>query len=489
MRDFLEHVLIAVRGLSLHVHVGETLPSRSMEPKLSPAGDRALLADLGNVPAGRLHAAAAAVRRIGGVLACVVGQQSLYVVFDRPCEAADQPRIESAIERSSAMPLSPRTHKLEVSFAESDAIDLPELLGRAGLSRSELISRIAGVHLTARYLGFRAGFAYLDGWPAEWSMPRRPTSRARVPRGSFAIAEANAGFYAIDSPGGWNIIGRTAAPLWDARRDPPNLIASGDEIEIAPVERLESPPAAGLEFPPPPAFDSFAITANAQFVTVVTRADWSRAEHGLPPGGPYDVEEAAAANRLVGNDDGAPLLECAMVGPRLRFIEPCIVAWNGAECDLQRGTPFSVKAGDEVDVGRIRGGLRGWLAVGAAGRSSGSTDRPSDPRPPSRDAFIRVIAGPHTTPLREITCEVTAQLNRVGIRMRPLQPIAFDVPADLPSCGMQFGTIQLHPDGTVVAMGPDHPVTGGYLQPMTVPWDERWKLGQLKAGDKVTFVC
>ena len=63
-----------------------------------------------------------------------------------------------------------------------------------------------------------------------------------------------------------------------------------------------------------------------------------------------------------------------------------------------------------------------------------------------------------------------------------VEPIALEVPADLPSCGMQFGTIQLHPDGSLVAMGPDHPITGGYLQPFTVVWDDRWKLGQLAPG-------
>ena len=63
------------------------------------------------------------------------------------------------------------------------------------------------------------------------------------------------------------------------------------------------------------------------------------------------------------------------------------------------------------------------------------------------------------------------------------------VPADLPSIGMQFGSLQLHPDGSIVAMGPEHPVTGGYLQPMTVLWSERWKLAQLAPGERVRFVA
>jgi allophanate hydrolase subunit 2 len=82
---------------------------------------------------------------------------------------------------------------------------------------------------------------------------------------------------------------------------------------------------------------------------------------------------------------------------------------------------------------------------------------------------------------------VTPQLNRVGIRLRPLRELRVDIPADLRSIGMQCGTVQLHPDGSLVAMGPDHPVTGGYLQPMTVITSERWKLAQLMPGERVIF--
>ena len=73
--------------------------------------------------------------------------------------------------------------------------------------------------------------------------------------------------------------------------------------------------------------------------------------------------------------------------------------------------------------------------------------------------------------------------------MRPIAPIDFKPPADLPSCGAQFGTIQWHADGSVVALGPDHPVTGGYLQPATVVSTELWKLAQLAPGDRVKLIA
>jgi allophanate hydrolase subunit 2 len=98
------------------------------------------------------------------------------------------------------------------------------------------------------------------------------------------------------------------------------------------------------------------------------------------------------------------------------------------------------------------------------------------------------MRGPHEAPPLPEEWEVTPHLNRVGIRLRPLKADDAKPPADLPSCGMQFGTLQWHPDGSVLAMGPDHPVTGGYLQPATLLSTELWKLAQLQPGDRVRIV-
>jgi len=444
--------------------------------KVAPAGDRALLIDFGAIGAGELQARALRVKSRPDVLACIVGQQSLYVIF----RGAADPSIDtSPVEAEAAVP---RRHAIEVSFAPQHAPDLGELLQRHSLSRSAFIERLPSTTLRARYLGFRAGFAYLDGWPAEWAMPRRPTSRP-VPRGSFAVAAAIAGFYPIDTPGGWNLLGRTDALLWDPRRHPPNLIGAGDEITIVPVDRTIDPAPIAPE--PQPSIDGIEIVSGGQFTTVVGAADWKRIESGRSAGGPFDETAARAANRAAGNDESSPVLECAFVGPRLRFHRDAAIAWRGAESEV---TDRVVRAGEEIAIGRIRG-MRGYLAIREVGRRRLAGEAPPRSAAPHKSLQnIRVRPGPHVTPLLEITCEVTPQLDRVGVRLRPVEPVALDVPADLPSCGMQFGTVQLHPDGSLVAMGPDHPITGGYLQPFTVLWDERWKLGQLAPGDRVRFV-
>jgi KipI family sensor histidine kinase inhibitor len=452
-----------------------------MPPKVTPAGDRALLVDLGDVTASELHAAAARVSASDNILACITGHSSLYVIF------RGKPDLQWSW--SSTRLATPVRHDIEVSFADEYGLDLAEFLARTAVTPDAFLQRVASLTLSARYLGFRAGFAYLEGWPAEWSMPRRPTSRARVAAGSFAIAGAMSGFYPIDSPGGWNILGRTSIAL-------ANRFAPGDEIAIRPTLALLDdgvPPAPPLLANAPTLPKGIEVLANRQFITMVTRPDYAGLERGRPPGGPFDENAARLANETVGNGDDTPLLECALVGPRLRFHEPCVVAWQGADSDLPKGELIVVEAGQELSVGRIRNGLRGYLAFG----ESGEADRADFHHPPggrleagpTRRLEIRVGRGPHDSPVGTIECEVTPQLDRVGIRMRPLQPLGITAPADMPSYGMQFGTIQLHPDGTLVAMGPDHPITGGYLQPLTVLWSERWKLGQLTPGDRVTLLA
>src|SRR6266849_8436926 len=101
---------------------------RSM--KVAPAGDRALLIDFGSIDAAELHARAVRVRGRPDVLACIVGQQSLYVVFRAaPDRAIDVSPIDAA---AGAF----RTHRIEVSFAMEHAPDLDDLLQRHSLSRS-----------------------------------------------------------------------------------------------------------------------------------------------------------------------------------------------------------------------------------------------------------------------------------------------------------------------------------------------------------------
>jgi KipI family sensor histidine kinase inhibitor len=200
--------------------------------QIAAAGDRALLVTLSGVSSVQLRAAADALRNITGVVAAIIGHESIYVIG-----TTDRGAIAQAIDDAHPTSVAvPKQHRIEVSFGDADALDLAEFLVTIRISRDEFLRRLPDIRLSVRYLGFRAGFAYLEGWPEEWRMPRRSTSRNLVPRGSFGIAGVMAGFYPIDSPGGWNILGRTNAPLWDPAREPPNLLLPGDEVAIVPTQ-------------------------------------------------------------------------------------------------------------------------------------------------------------------------------------------------------------------------------------------------------------
>lgn len=471
-----------------------------MQPKVTRAGDRGVFADFGaGVTAAELHARAAALRGRKHVVACIAGQQSFYIVFDG----------ETAIDFDDVPPIAftPRTHVIDVDFSGPD---LDELLAHAHVTREDFLARVPSLRLVARYLGFRAGFAYLEGWPPEWRMPRRATSRNLVPRGSFAIAGVMAGFYPVDSPGGWNLLGRTNAILWDPNAEPPNRFAPGDIIELRPasISLFDAPTAASVEAGGPAVAE---VVAPGQLTTIVGARDWKRADYGVSPGGPFDAAAAACANRAAGNAEDAPLLECVLVAPRLRFLLPRRAAFCDGAGSVQT---FAIAAGEELNLGRFHGGLRGYLAIeggidemraryaeapttlraGMALRAwerktrASTFDAASLVRNKSAAKDIRIVLGPHEAPLLPEVWEVTAQLNRVGIRLRSIETSSFVPSGNLPSCGMQFGTMQWHPDGSLVVMGPDHPVTGGYLQPATVVSEDLWKLAQLAPGERIRLV-
>ena len=415
--------------------------------QIAPAGDRAVLLDLGDVTAAELHAWNAAVRALPGVVRSTPGHSSLYVVF---AGAPDVDALRALRPPPTANGQPSTVHTIPVAF---DGPDLAEFLAHAHITREAFLERIPTIRLIARYLGFRAGFAYLDGWPAEWSMPRRATSRP-VAAGSFAIAGNVAAFYPIDTPGGWNILGRTGMNL-------ENAIAPGDEI------RLESRSAVT----PVTALGRTKAATPVAALLEAPLATWTAT--------PFDDIAATLANAVVGNAAHAPILECPLVGPRIRFAQEAVIAWCTPDLRL---AVERVRSGEERNFGRITGGLRAYLAIGDRERPVALLSR-------GERHVIHARNGPHDRGLARVACEVTPQLDRVGIRLRPLQPLPIEVPADLRSIGMQCGTVQLHPDGSLVAMGPDHPVTGGYLQPLTVLWEERWKLAQLVPGERITFVA
>lgn len=113
-----------------------------------------------------------------------------------------------------------------------DGADLADTATAVGVSVDELVARHTAVQHVVAFCGFAPGFAYLTGLPAALHVPRLATPRTAVPAGSVAVAGEYTGVYPRSSPGGWRLLGRTAATLWDADRDPPALLTPGTRVRL-----------------------------------------------------------------------------------------------------------------------------------------------------------------------------------------------------------------------------------------------------------------
>lgn len=213
-------------------------------PRVEPLGDSALLVVLGQGSNPDLTSAvvglAAHLReaRLPGVTDVVPAYGSLAVFFDPVATNGEvlADGLELASRRyAGGTPgpgAQPPTHVLPVRY---DGPDLAEVAQRTGLTRTEVIRRHTAPTYDVHFLGFVPGFAYLGPLDAALVLPRRAAPRRRVPAGSVAIAGAQTGVYPLDTPGGWHLIGRTDAVLFDPARRPPNLLAAGDRVRFIPL--------------------------------------------------------------------------------------------------------------------------------------------------------------------------------------------------------------------------------------------------------------
>jgi KipI family sensor histidine kinase inhibitor len=113
-----------------------------------------------------------------------------------------------------------------------DGPDLDDVARAWRVSPEAVASAHAALQHTVAFCGFNPGFAYLAGLGDDRSVPRRDSPRTRVPGGSVGVAGVYSGIYPRESPGGWQLIGRTEAALWDDAREPPALLVPGHRVRF-----------------------------------------------------------------------------------------------------------------------------------------------------------------------------------------------------------------------------------------------------------------
>lgn len=115
-----------------------------------------------------------------------------------------------------------------------DGEDLPRVAEETGMTVQEIVSLHSQSDYVVAFCGFSPGFPYLSGTPAALHLPRLSSPRARIPAGAVAIAAGWTGIYPSPTPGGWRLIGRTDAALFDPNRDEPSLLSPGDRVRLVP---------------------------------------------------------------------------------------------------------------------------------------------------------------------------------------------------------------------------------------------------------------
>jgi len=482
---------------------------------------------------------------LGGQEEVVQGEATVLVTFDhaRSARAAQSLLGEWTTAELALEPA--REVRIGVVYDGPDLDTVGELtgLGRAGVARLH-----AETQWTVAFVGFAPGFAYLRAPHDQLRVARRTEPRTRVPAGSVAIGGAYSAVYPRESPGGWQLIGRSATVMWSVDNDPPATLAAGDQVRFTPVREtvsLAASPAVIAATTAVPEGPALMIERPGFYATIQDAGRRGLGHLGVGRSGALDAESLAEANWLAGNPAGAAGIEIAPGGFECRAIGALVLAVTGAAAPLaisepspdenQRPapfrTPFLLRAGERLSFGPPRAGFRCYLAVRggvavAPVLGSRSTDTLSSLGPlPLRGGMVIPVGaketgevwypdGPPAEPAKvqptvlpvalgprddlfspaaverlfASTWTVETAADRVGLRLSgSIGSLPVEDVAELPSEGMATGSIQVPPSGNPILFLNDHPVTGGYPVIGVVEADALRLAAQLAPGGRIVF--
>ena len=185
------------------------------------------------------QALAAQLRRSGDWLDVVPGIGSVLLRFDATRYNADEVgrTIASVLEEgTAALRVSDTLVEIPVVYGGDHGPDLDELARATGLSGDEIVALHTGGEYRVDMIGFTPGFAFVGGLDERLRVPRRTEPRQRVEAGSIGIADARTGIYAMASPGGWTLIGRTPRKLFDPAAANPFVLEPGMRVRFVAIE-------------------------------------------------------------------------------------------------------------------------------------------------------------------------------------------------------------------------------------------------------------
>jgi KipI family sensor histidine kinase inhibitor len=211
--------------------------------RILACGDTALTIEFGEAIDRHVSALVLALayrmdrQAIAGVVELVPTFRSLMVHYD-PMLLPQAELIRRLVPLLAGLEVAQeagRRWRIPACYHESLAPDLNEVANRTELTPSNVVELHSATTFHVYMVGFLPGYPYMGDLPPELILPRREDPRTAVPPGSVAIATTQTAVYTLESPGGWHLIGRTPAPLWDARQARPAILAAGDKVVFEPV--------------------------------------------------------------------------------------------------------------------------------------------------------------------------------------------------------------------------------------------------------------
>jgi len=528
-----------------------------MENKYSyhQLGDTACLIRLGEVISPDINRQVHALSKflgdsnLTGITGMIPAYADLTVIFDPEITSYTGflDRLQNAVtefnpHENTEIPVSLRILDIPVVYGGEYGPDIEFVARNAGLTVEEVIDRHSRGIYPIYMMGFTPGFCYLGGLDGSLHTPRKSEPRLKIPAGSVGIAGNQTGIYPIESPGGWQIIGRTPLNLFDPHRESPFLCEAGMTVRFTRLHTDFSPEElTGYPVPGKPEPNSFGGTIRVIDAGILTTLqDGGRPGYrafGMPVSGAMDLGSLHLANGLVGNPKDEAVLEITAKGPVLEFLSDTDIALAGADLrpvidgrEVRNGQKIRVRGGQILSFSGLKSGLRTYLAVGGGfdvplvmgskstylrgkvggfhGRALQAGDELFIGEPAETDtnpflynpkihtdkAGIRVVKGPEwdrfTTAGQQVFLDseftVSQYTDRMGMRLNG-PPVELYGGGDILSSGVIPGTIQVTGDGQPIILMNDCQTTGGYVRIGCVISEDLQVLAQLMPGQKLRF--